>query len=126
MNIDVTVNYTEYFPSLLALVVTLLGLLIAASTFILQNGFTSFKFNRNMFLKHYSNLSKLLFYSFGYISYMSLAQIYFANYTKISLLIHIVFTLIFIKSILDLHSHKGYIKTIFSEKFNPHKSNFRK
>ncbi len=126
MNIPINIDYSEYFPNLLGLVVTLLGLLIAASTFILQNGFTSFKFNRNMFLKHYSNLSKLLFYGFGYMIYISLTQMYFPNYSKILLIIHLVFSLIFLKSILDLYSHKGYIKTLFSNRFNPYRSKFRK
>lgn len=126
MNITINIDYSEYFPNLLGLVVTLLGLLIAASTFILQNGFTSFKFNRNMFLKHYSNLSKLLFYGFGYMIYISLTQMYFENYLKTLLIIHLIYSLIFLKSILDLYSHKGYIKTLFSKKFNPYTSKFRK
>jgi len=126
MNIEINIDYSEYYSTLLGLVATLLGLLIAASTFILQNGFTSFKYNRNMFLKHYSNLSKLLFYGFGYMIYISITQKYFSNYSKLLLIIHIIFSLIFLKSILDLYSHKGYIKTLFSKRYNPYKSRLRK
>ncbi len=126
MNIEINIDYSDYFTTLLGLVATLLGLLIAASTFILQNGFTSFKYNRNMFLKHYSNLSKLLFYGFGYMIYISLTFKYFSNYSKLLLIIHAVFSLIFVKSILDLYSHKGYIKTLFSKRYNPYKSKLRK
>lgn len=120
------IDINNYFVNQLTLSSTLLGLIIATSTFILQSGFSSFEFSRSMFLKYYVRLSKFLFLLLGYNIIICLVFLYFKNSDKISFVLHILFSLIFIKYILDFYSHKGYIITISSDKFNPKKSKIGK
>jgi hypothetical protein len=114
-------DYNKYFENQLNLSGTILGLLIATSTFILQSGFTSFKYSRSMFLKYYVEQSKFIFLSLAYNIIFSLIILYlnFNSYTLF--FIHLIFALTFTKYFLDFYSHKGYIETIHTNKYNPHK-----
>lgn len=115
-------DYNKYFENQLALSGTLLGLIVATSTFILQSGFTSFQFSRSMFVKYYVYQSKFIFLSLSYNIFFSLIVLYF-NFTPFYLFIsHTLFALLFAKYLLDFYSHKGYILTIHSTKYNPFKS----
>jgi hypothetical protein len=120
------VDLNNYFTNQLTLSATLLGLLIATSTFLLQSGFSSFEFSRTMFLKYYVRLTKFLFLLLGYNIFLSMNYLFIDNSKLIGLFIHIIFSLVFIKYFLDFYSHKGYIYTISSAKFNPRKSRLRK
>jgi hypothetical protein len=115
-------DYSKYFEHQLNLSGTILGLLIASSTFILQSGFTSFKYSRSMFLKYYVEQSKFIFLSLTYNIIFSLIVLYlnFNSYTLF--FIHLIFAFTFIKYFLDFYSHKGYIITIHSAKHNPCKN----
>ncbi len=129
MDIDIfikNIDYGNYFSSQLVLSSTLLGLLIATSTFLLQNGFSSFEFSRTMFLKYYVRLTKFLFLLLAYNIIISLIFLYLKCNTQIAFWFHGFFSLIFIKYFLDFYSHKGYIITISSKKFNPRKNKLRK
>lgn len=129
MDIDIfikNIDYGSYFGSQLVLSSTLLGLLIATSTFLLQSGFSSFEFSRTMFLKYYVRLTKFLFLLLAYNIIISLIFLYLECSTQIAFWFHGLFSLIFIKYFLDFYSHKGYIITISSKKFNPRKNKLRK
>jgi len=52
-------NYAEYFQTLLSITGVLFGLAFTALIFIIQNGFTSFKLSRRMFLEVYVFLVKI-------------------------------------------------------------------
>ncbi len=121
-----SIDFNSYFVNQLTLSSTLLGLLIATSTFILQSGFASFEFSRSMFLKYYVRLSKFLFLLLAYNIFICIIFLYLQFADKIALGLHAVFSIIFLKYILDFYSHKGYIYTISSAKFNPWKNRFRK
>jgi len=115
-------DYNKYFENQLNLSATILGLIVATSTFILQSGFTSFKYSRSMFLKYYVQQSKFIFLSLAYNIIFSLIILYlnFNSYTLF--LIHFIFALTFTKYFLDFYSHKGYIITINTSKNNPYKN----
>lgn len=120
------IDFNSYFINQLTLSSTLLGLLIATGTFILQSGFASFQYSRSMFLKYYVRLSKILFLLLAYNIIICLVYLYFQNSEIFAFYLHLIFSAIFIKNVLDFYSHKGYIFTISSTKFNPWKSRFRK
>ena len=129
MNIDIFLeleDYDKYFVDQLILSSTLLGLLIATSTFLLQSGFTSFDFSRSMFLKYYISLTKVLFLLLGYNIFIPLIFLYTDLNSKVALTVHFIYSLLFTKYLLDFYSHKGYILTISSTKLNPHKNSFLK
>lgn len=115
-------DYDKYFESQLALSGTILGLIVATSTFILQSGFTSFQYSRSMFIKYYVHQSKFIFLSLAYNTFFSLIILYL-NFSPVVIFIaHSIFALIFSKYFLDFYSHKGYILTLYSNKYNPYKS----
>lgn len=129
MDIDIFLelpNYDKYFVDQLILSSTLLGLLIATSTFLLQSGFTNFEFSRSMFLKYYITMTKVLFLLLGYNIIVPLIFLYTDLNSKVVLTLHFIYSLLFIKYLLDFYSHKGYILTINSNKFNPYKNSFLK
>jgi len=113
-------DYNKYFENQLNLSGTILGLLIATSTFILQSGFSSFKYSRSMFIKYYVEQSKFIFLSLTYNILFSLIILYLDLNSYTLFFIHLMFTLTFTKYFLDFYSHKGYIATIHSTKHNPH------
>lgn len=115
-------DYNKYFENQLNLSATILGLIIATSTFILQSGFTSFQFSRSMFIKYYVDQSKIIFLSLTYNIIFSIIILYFNFTPKILFGLHILFAMVFTKYFLDFYSHKGYITTIHSTKYNPYKS----
>lgn len=125
MDIDIfirNIDYGNYFINQLILSSTMLGLLIATSTFLLQSGFSSFEFSRTMFLKYYVRLTKFLFLLLGYNIIISLIFLYLDRSTSIAFVFHCLFSLVFSKYFLDFYSHKGYIITISSTKSNPRKN----
>lgn len=129
MNIDIfirNIEYGNYFTNQLVLSSTLLGLLIATSTFLLQSGFSSFEYSRTMFLKYYVRLTKFLFLLLAYNIIISIIFLYLECSSSIAFVFHGFFSLIFIKYFLDFYSHKGYIHTVFSTKYNPRKNRLRK
>jgi len=129
MNIDFFINsadYKNYFVDQLVLASTLLGMLIATSIFLLQSGFSSFTYSRTMFLKYYVRMSRFLFLLLGYNILVAIIFLYTVLPENISFWIHVLFSLIFIKYLLDFYSHKGYIMTLHSTKFNPWKNRFFK
>lgn len=115
-------DYSKYFENQLNLSGTILGLIVATSTFILQSGFTSFKYGRSMFLKYYVEQSKFMFLCLAYNIIFSILVLYTNLNSHFLFVIHIIFALIFIKYVLDFYSHKGFIVTINSTKYNPYKT----
>lgn len=115
-------DYNKYFESQLVLSGTILGLIVATSTFILQSGFTSFQYSRSMFVKYYVFQSKFIFLSLAYNIFFSIFILYFNFNPNYLFIAHNFFALVFAKHFLDFYSHKGYILTLHSNKYNPHKS----
>lgn len=129
MEIDIFTNvidYKKYFGDQLTLSSTFLGLLMATSIFLLQSGFSFFEYSRTMFLKYYVRLTKFLFLLLGYNIILSSVFLYTNFNFHYVYVFHITFSLVFTKYYLDFYSHKGYIITMSSTKFNPFKSRLRK
>lgn len=114
-------DYNKYFENQLNLSGTILGLLVATSTFILQSGFSNFQYSRSMFLKYYVEQSKFIFLSLAYNIIFSLLILYVNINAQVLFSLHLIFALVFAKYFLDFQSHKGYILTINSNKYNPYK-----
>lgn len=119
-------DYNKYFEYQLSLSGTILGLVVATSTFILQSGFTSFQYSRSMFLKYYVQQSKFIFLSLAYNIIFPALILYINLDERFLFFLHLIFALIFSKYFLDFYSHKGYIVTIHTNKFNPFKNNILK
>lgn len=120
-------DYNKYFEDQLSLSGTILGLVVATSTFILQSGFTSFQYSRSMFLKYYVHQSKFIFLSLAYNIIFPAIVLYINCNEKFLFIAHIIFALIFSKYFLDFYSHKGYIFTIHStNKYNRCKNSISK
>lgn len=119
-------NYSHYFESQLTLSGTILGLIVATSTFIIQSGFTSFQFSRSMFIKYYVHQSKFIFLCLDYNIILSIVILYFNFNPSFLFFIHLIFAFLFSKYFLDFYSHKGYILTINSTKYNPYKTGLLK
>lgn len=115
-------DYNKYFENQLNLSGTILGLLVATSTFILQSGFSNFQYSRSMFLKYYVEQSKFIFLCLAYNIIFSLLVLYVNNNVHLFFCVHLVFAFLFAKYFLDFQSHKGYIRTISSSKYNPYKN----
>jgi hypothetical protein len=114
-------DYNKYFENQLTLSGTILGLLVATSTFILQSGFSNFQYSRSMFLKYYVEQSKFIFLCLAYNIIFSLIILYINTNAQVLFFLHLIFGIVFTKYFLDFQSHKGYILTINSNKFNPYK-----
>ena len=120
------IDYKKYFGDQLILSSTFLGLLMATGIFLLQSGFSSFEYSRTMFLKYYVRLIKFLFLLLGYNIILSSVFLYTNLNHHVVYIIHIFFSIVFIKYFLDFYSHKGYIITMNTSKFNPFKNRLRK
>lgn len=114
-----TINISSYLQTILSVAGVLLGLAFAALTYVLQSGFQSFKYNRVTYLKLYIHFGKKLLYTLSYLVLLSIIRLYFLENQSLLLSIHIIFSIIFIKSLLDYRNQLGYIHTIFSTKFVP-------
>jgi hypothetical protein len=123
---NLNIDYIDYFKIQLNLSTTILGLLIATSTFILQSGFSSFKYSRSMFLKYFICLSKILFVNLGYLIFLSITFLYFSINPHLAYVLHLIYAIIFTRYLLDFYNHKGYLQTIFSTKYNPYKNKLLK
>ena len=97
----------------------LFGLTFAALTYVLQNGFKSFKFSRIMFLKLYLLFSRIILVSLSYLIIAPFYNLYYSELIDLNIIIYIVFSGLFIKTVLDYHAYRGYIETLFSHKLVP-------
>ncbi|MCG6146628.1 hypothetical protein [Leptospira bandrabouensis] len=118
MNIEFKINFDTYFSNVLTTSGVLLGLAFAAMTYILENGFASFKYNRLMFLKLFTEFGKMILYILSYLVINSFIYLS-VDASPILTSIFYIFSFIFLKSLLDYNKHKGYIHTILTNKFVP-------
>ena len=112
-------NYDEYFKVVLSIAGVLLGLAFAALLFVIQSGFTSFKYSRRMFLELYVHFGNGLLISLAYLTLMPLLVLYVSNHWWVINISYIVFSYSYSRSVLNHKSHVGYIHTINSDKFVP-------
>lgn len=115
------VDTAEYLQTILSLSGTLLGLGFAAFIFVLQDGFKNLKFSRVHFLTIYVSSGKKILYSLIYIVIVCILRLYFIKDDYFYIYIHIIFTILFTKTIFDYQSNIGYYITLNSKKFIPAK-----
>jgi len=112
-------DYSDYFKTLLSVSGVLLGLAFTALLFVIQSGFSSFKFSRRMFLELYVLLGRNLIINLSYLTLIPLGILYLPSLPGTLTIGYYLFSLYFIKSYLDLQKHRGYIHTLFSTRFVP-------
>ncbi len=112
-------DYSDYFKTLLTLSGVLLGLAFTALIFVIQSGFTSFKFSRRMFLQQYVVFGRNLLSTLSYLTLMPLAELYFGTHRIFVSGLYYIFAIIFIKTFLDIQKQRGYMHTLFSTEFVP-------
>jgi hypothetical protein len=112
-------DYSDYFKTLLSISGVLLGLTFTALLFVLQSGFTSFKFSRRMFLEQYVAFGNNLLTSLSYLTLMPLGILYLGGERILLSCFYCAFGVVFIKTFLDLYRQRGYIHTLTSNAFVP-------
>lgn len=111
-------DYAHYFQTLLGLAGTLFGLAFAALIFVMQSGFSSFKFTRRMFLEYYVLFGRNLLVTLAYLTIISLGALYLNSRILLSTIFYLSL-LVFVKTFLDYYKHVGYMHTLFSKKYIP-------
>lgn len=112
-------DYPDYFKTVLSISGVLLGLAFTALIFVIQNGFNSFKFSRRMFLELYALFGRHLLIGLSYLTLISIGMLYLGAHRGLLSFGYYWFCLMFTRSFLDYHKHRGYIHTLFSTKFVP-------
>src|ERR1051325_25054 len=119
-------DYSDYFKTLLSISGVLLGLIFTALLFVIQSGFSSFKFSRRMFLEQYVVFGNNLLTTLSYLTLMPLGALYLGSQRIFLSVIYAAFALIFTKTFLDVYKQRGYIHTLFSTASVPaHYGKFR-
>lgn len=112
-------DYSDYFKTLLSISGVLFGLIFTALLFVIQSGFSSFKFSRRMFLEQYVAFGNNVLTTLSYLTLMPLGVLYLGFDKVLLSIIYYVFALFFIKTFLDIYKQRGYIHTISSTAFVP-------
>lgn len=121
LNPPAPASYEEFYKSLLSVSGVLFGLAFAGLLFILQSGFSSFKYSRRMFLILYLHFGRQILYSLSYLTIIPFIVLYFPDHLKIASIIYLIFSLMILKATLDHAKEEGYLVTINSYKFVPRK-----
>ncbi len=112
-------DYSDYFKTLLSISGVLLGLIFTALLFVIQSGFSSFKFSRRMFLEQYVAFGNNVLTTLSYLTLMPLGVLYLGHARGLLSFLYYVFALLFTKTFLDVYRQRGYFHTIFSTAFVP-------
>jgi hypothetical protein len=112
-------DYSNYYRTLLSISGVLLGLAFAGLIYVIQDGFSSFEFSRNMFLEYYVKFGQNLLVSLAYLTIVPIAALYLTMYPLLLSCLFYLFAFLFIKSLMDYYKQLGYLHTMFSEKLVP-------
>ncbi len=108
-----------FFSSLLTVSGVLFGLAFAGLLFILQGGFASFKYSRQMFLRLYLHFGRQILYTLAYLTFIPFVALYFPDQMKVGTYIYTFFALVLFKATLDHAREDGYMMTLHSKCFVP-------
>lgn len=114
-------NYSSYYKTLLSISGVLLGLTFAGLIYVIQDGFSSFKFSRSMFIEFYVKFGQNLLVSLGYLTIIPISALYLSAYPFLLTGLFYLFVFLFIQTLFGYYKQLGYIHTIFSEKYVPEK-----
>ena len=83
LNPPTPIELDEFYKTLLSVSGVMFGIAFAAMLFVLQSGFTTFKFSRRMFLELYLHFGRQLLYSLAYLTAAPFIILYFPENTKL-------------------------------------------
>ncbi|WP_417750268.1 hypothetical protein [Rosistilla oblonga] len=108
-----------YYENLLNTSGMLFGLAFAGLLFVIQSGFSSFKFSRRMFLEVYVRFGRGLLVSLAYLTVLPFAMLHFPYFPRIYTVAYIFFAFVYGKAVLDHLRQLGYIHTLSTPAFVP-------
>lgn len=112
-------NLDDFYRTLLSVSGVLFGIAFAAMLFILQSGFTSFKYSRRMFLELYLHFGRQLLFSLAYLTAAPFVVLYFPKEGNWSTWLYFIYFVLFLNATLDYAKQEGYIQTLHSSKYVP-------
>ena len=118
-NPPIPIEPEEFYKTLLSISGVLFGIAFAAMLFVLQSGFSSFKFSRRMFLELYLHFGRQLLYSLAYLTAAPFLVLHFSSNLGAITWLYTLYFIYFLNATLDYAKEEGYILTIHSEKFVP-------
>lgn len=118
-NPPLPIEQEEFYKTLLSVSGVLFGIAFAAMLFVLQSGFSSFKFSRRMFLELYLHFGRQLLYSLAYLTAAPFLLLYFSNGLPAVTWLYALYMTYFLNATLDYAKTEGYILTLHSNKFVP-------
>lgn len=113
------ISLEEFYKTLLSVSGVLFGIAFAAMLFVLQSGFSSFKFSRRMFLELYLHFGRQLLYTLAYLTAAPFLVLFFSESSFAVSWMYILYFVYFLNASLDYAKEEGYIITIHSTKFVP-------
>lgn len=119
LNPPLPISLNEFYKTLLSVSGVLFGIAFAAMLFVLQSGFSSFKFSRRMFLELYLHFGRQLLYSLAYLTAAPFLILFFADSYFVVSWLYTLYFVYFLNATLDYAKEEGYIITIHSNKFVP-------
>lgn len=118
-NPPIPIEPEEFYKTLLFISGVLFGIAFAAMLFVLQSGFSSFKFSRRMFLELYLHFGRQLLYSLAYLTAAPFLVLFFSNSLGAITWLYTLYFIYFLNATLDYAKEEGYILTIHSTKYVP-------
>jgi len=119
LNPPMPIEPQDFYKTLLSVSGVLFGIAFAAMLFVLQSGFSSFKFSRRMFLELYLHFGRQLLYSLAYLTAAPFLVLFFSDGLVAISWLYALYFVYFLKATLDYAKEEGYILTIHSTKFVP-------
>lgn len=119
LNPPLPIALEDFYRTLLSVSGVLFGIAFAAMLFVLQSGFSSFKFSRRMFLELYLHFGRQLLYSLAYLTAAPFLALFFSDNLAVSSWLYGLYLIYFLSATLDYAKEEGYILTIHSTKFVP-------
>ncbi|MGF1736715.1 hypothetical protein [Photobacterium satsumensis] len=109
----------EFYKALISVSGVLLGIAFAAMLFILQSGFSSFKYSRRMFVVLYLHFGRQLLFSLSYLTLAPFFILFFPTTPEFISFVYFFYAGFFIMATLDYSKEEGYITTLNSHKYVP-------
>lgn len=119
LNPPLPIALEEFYKTLLSVSGVLFGIAFAAMLFVLQSGFSSFKFSRRMFLELYLHFGRQLLYSLAYLTAAPFLALFFSDSLAVISWLYALYFVYFLNATLDYAKEEGYILTIHSTKYVP-------
>ncbi|HGF7531885.1 TPA: hypothetical protein AB5A59_003395 [Vibrio cholerae] len=111
-------NIDSFYETLISVAGVLLGIGFAAILFILQSGFSSFKYTRVMLIELYLYYGKQILLILIYLTLIPLMALYLPNEYKLISVLHFIFCVFLLISTFKYIGMEDEINITFSESYN--------